>query len=57
MMTELEGVLERIRERTFPDIPSDLVRDVLDAQRSSQDQSAVVRRIAELIALNSEKDS
>ena len=43
------NALEKIRKRDFPSIPPDLVREILEIQKSSKDESAVVRKMADAV--------
>jgi len=54
---EPEDVLERIRKRDFPGIPAQLVRDVLEVQRSSTDTSAVARKMTEVLNRHAAEDT
>jgi hypothetical protein len=41
---ELLGVLEEIRAERYPDIPADLIREIVSAQSGNQDNRAQGRR-------------
>lgn len=48
-INELISVLEKIRAEQYPEIPADLIREIVDAEFLSQDDRAKARRDAKKV--------